>query len=437
MTGTAMTSSEEFFKVYQLDTIVVPTHKDIQRIDRDDLIFQTEQGKFKAITSKIKELNALGQPVLIGTVSIEKNEMLSAYLTKEGVKHEVLNAKNHEQEGSIIASAGHKGAVTIATNMAGRGVDIKLGGVPFEKSAYDEVKSIGGLFVIGTERHEARRIDNQLRGRSGRQGDPGETQFYVSMQDELMRIFSTDLVKSMMGRLGIPEDQPIQNKIISRSLESAQEKIEGINFDQRKQLLSYDNVLNTQRDSIYKRRRAILFSEEEALKEELSVLTESSSEANTLIQKKITDIGQQNFMNLLRRFLLQSIDTFWIDHLEAMSYVRSSVALRAYGQRDPLIEYQKEGRILFEDLKKAITNRVLSLVQNIDEQAFQREEERVRQAMAVAQKAGGSAAVTADQSAGSEFGRNDLVTISKGGKEQTLKYKKAEALLSQGWEIKK
>lgn len=437
MAGTAMTSSEEFFKVYQLDTIVVPTHRDIQRIDRDDLIFQTEQGKFKAITSKIKELNALGQPVLVGTVSIEKNEMLSAFLTKEGVKHEVLNAKNHEQEGSIIARAGHKGAVTIATNMAGRGVDIKLGGVPFDKSAYDEVKSVGGLFVIGTERHEARRIDNQLRGRSGRQGDPGETQFYVSMQDELMRIFSTDLVKSMMGRLGIPEDQPIQNKIISRSLESAQEKIEGINFDQRKQLLAYDNVLNTQRDSIYKRRRAILFSEEDAFKDELAALTESSPEANSLIQKKITDIGQQNFMNLLRRFLLQSIDTFWIDHLEAMSYVRSSVALRAYGQRDPLIEYQKEGRILFEDLKKAITNRVLSHVQNIDEQAFSREEERVRRAMAQAQKVGGNAAVTADQSVASEFGRNDLVTISKDGQEQTLKYKKAEALLGQGWEIKK
>jgi preprotein translocase subunit SecA len=437
MTGTAMTSSEEFFKVYNLDTIVVPTHRDIQRIDRDDLIFQSEQGKFQAITTKIKELNAKGQPVLIGTVSIEKNEMLSAFLTKEGVKHELLNAKNHEQEGSIVAQAGRKGAVTIATNMAGRGVDIKLGGVPFNKEAYEEVKSVGGLFVIGTERHEARRIDNQLRGRSGRQGDPGETQFYVSMQDELMRIFSTDLVKNMMARLKIPEDQPIQNKIITKSLESAQEKIEGLNFDQRKQLLAYDNVLNTQRDAIYKRRRAILFGADDALKSELSVLEDVSGEAKAMIGKKIADIGQQNFMQLLRRFLLQSIDMFWIDHLEAMSYVRSSVALRAYGQRDPLIEYQKEGRGMFEALKQSVTHRVLSLIENIDEQAFRREEERVRHAMEIAQKSGGSVDTTPLTVASPEFGRNDVITILKDGQEQTLKFKKAEALLAQGWEIKK
>lgn len=437
MTGTGMTSSEEFFKVYQLDTVVVPTHKEIQRIDRDDLIFQTEQGKFKAITAKIKELNAKGQPVLIGTVSIEKNEMLSAFLTKEGVKHEVLNAKNHEQEGNIIAAAGHKGAVTIATNMAGRGVDIKLGGVPFDQSAYEEVKSLGGLFVIGTERHEARRIDNQLRGRSGRQGDPGETQFYVSMEDELMRIFSTDLVKSMMGRLGIPEDQPIQNKIITRSLESAQEKIEGINFDQRKQLLAYDNVLNTQRDSIYKRRRAILLGEPETLKAELEALVVANPAAADVVAKKRDEIGEQNFMQFLRRFLLQSIDTFWIDHLEAMSYVRSSVALRAYGQRDPLIEYQKEGRTMFESLKHSISNRVVTLISNIDEQAFRREEERVRQAMAIAQKSGGSAGVSASETQAAEYGRNDMVTITKDGQEQTLKFKKAEPLLGEGWEIKK
>jgi preprotein translocase subunit SecA len=436
MTGTAMTSSEEFFKVYQLDTVVVPTHRPIQRMDRDDLIFQTEEGKFKAITQKIKELNIKGQPVLIGTVSIEKNEMLSAFLTKEGIKHEVLNAKNHEEEGNIIARAGHKGAVTIATNMAGRGVDIKLGGVPFNQSAYEEVKSIGGMFVIGTERHEARRIDNQLRGRSGRQGDPGETQFYVSMSDDLMRIFSTDLVKNMMGRLGIPEDQPIQNKVITRSLESAQEKIEGLNFDQRKQLLSYDNVLNTQRDSIYKRRRAILFGEESILKSELENITSINPDINSIIQQKITEIGLENFLQLFRRFLLQSIDAFWIDHLEAMSYVRSAVALRAYGQRDPLIEYQKEGRTMFEDLKNAITERVIALVKNIDEQAFKKEEERVRNAMIQAQKSGGSDVSGGDLKT-SEYGRNDMVTIIKDGQEQTLKFKKAQELLLEGWEIKK
>lgn len=437
MTGTALTSSEEFFKVYQLDTVVVPTHRPIQRMDKQDLIFQTEEGKFKAITQKIKELNENGQPVLIGTVSIEKNEMLSAFLTKEGIKHEVLNAKNHEEEGNIIARAGHKGSVTIATNMAGRGVDIKLGGVPFNKEAYEEVKSLGGIFVIGTERHEARRIDNQLRGRSGRQGDPGETQFYVAMSDDLMRIFSTDLVKNMMGRLGIPEDQPIQNKIITRSLESAQEKIEGINFDQRKQLLSYDNVLNTQRDSIYNRRRAILFGEKEDILSELNLLYKSNPESEEMIANKMKEVGEENFLQLLRRFLLQSIDMFWIDHLEAMSYVRSAVALRAYGQRDPLIEYQKEGRIMFENLKHSIANRVISLIQNIDEQAFKKEEERVRNAMKIAQKSGGDAAVLADETQTNVFGRNDLVTIVKEDQEQTLKYKKAEQYFADGWEIKK
>lgn len=436
MTGTALTSSEEFFKVYQLDTVVVPTHRPIQRIDHQDLIFQTEEGKFKAITQKIKELNEKGQPVLIGTVSIEKNEMLSNFLNKEGIKHEVLNAKNHEEEGNIIARAGHKGAVTIATNMAGRGVDIKLGGVPFNKEAYEEVKALGGIFVIGTERHEARRIDNQLRGRSGRQGDPGATQFYVAMSDDLMRIFSTDLVKNMMGRLGIPEDQAIQNKIITRSLESAQEKIEGINFDQRKQLLSYDNVLNTQRDSIYKRRRAILVGEKDDLKSELETLAQINPEIDTLVKAKMGEIGEDNFMQLFRRFLLQSIDMYWIDHLEAMSYVRSAVALRAYGQRDPLIEYQKEGRTMFEMLKSAISNRVVALIQNIDEQAFKKEEERVKKAMLAAQKVGGNAIVSEEEE-DLGLGRNDVVTIVKGDKEETMKFKRAQPLLSQGWEIKK
>jgi preprotein translocase subunit SecA len=236
MTGTAETSSEEFYKVYRLDTIVVPTNKNIERLDQQDLIFQTEKGKFQAITRKIKELNQKGQPVLIGTVSIEKNELLSEFLKKENIEHNILNAKNHEQEGEIIARAGKSAMVTIATNMAGRGVDIKLGGVPFDSGKYDQVKNAGGLYVLGTERHEARRIDNQLRGRSGRQGDPGETQFFVSMEDSLMRIFATDTIKNMMGRFGIPEDEPIQNSIISKSIESAQNKIEGFNFDSRKHL---------------------------------------------------------------------------------------------------------------------------------------------------------------------------------------------------------
>ncbi len=437
MTGTAMTSSEEFFKVYNLDTVIVPTHRTIQRIDRDDLIFQTEEGKFKAITAKIKELHKKGQPVLIGTVSIEKNEMLSAYLKKEGIPHDVLNAKNHEEEGNIIAKAGHKGAVTIATNMAGRGVDIKLGGVPFNQQAYEEVKELGGLFVIGTERHEARRIDNQLRGRSGRQGDPGETQFYVAMSDDLMRIFSTDLVKNMMGRLGIPEDQPIQNKIITRSLENAQEKIEGIHFDSRKQVLAYDNVLNTQRDSIYKRRRSILLGDIDALEEELQKISSINFETKSIIDHKISEIGKNNFMNLFRRFLLQTIDSYWVDHLESMSYVRSAVSLRAYGQRDPLIEYQKEGRIMFEQLKDLIVERVILLISHIDEQAFKKEEDRVRQAMLEAQKSGGTDIVGSPTDNSKEYSRNDVVTIIKEGQEQTLKFKKAQELLKEGWEIKK
>jgi preprotein translocase subunit SecA len=237
MTGTALTSSEEFLKIYGLDVIPVPPNRPSVRIDNNDLIFQTEQGKFKAIARKVKELHDKGQPVLIGTVSVEKNELLSAFLTHEGVPHELLNAKNHEREGEIIAQAGRDASVVIATNMAGRGVDIKLGGNPGSPEAYATVKEHGGLFVLGTERHEARRIDNQLRGRSGRQGDPGETQFFVSLEDSLMRIFASDTIKSMMGRFGIPEDEPIENRMITRALENAQEKIEGFNFDARKHVL--------------------------------------------------------------------------------------------------------------------------------------------------------------------------------------------------------
>ncbi|KKP64814.1 MAG: Protein translocase subunit SecA [Candidatus Nomurabacteria bacterium GW2011_GWF2_35_12] len=258
MTGTAETSAEEFLKVYNLDVMVIPTNRPVIRKDHSDLIFQSEQGKFKAIAKKIKELNEKGQPVLIGTISIEKNELLSVYLKQEGVSHVILNAKNHEKEGEIIAQAGKRSAVTIATNMAGRGIDIKLGGNPLVKKEYDFVKSVGGLFVLGTERHEARRIDNQLRGRSGRQGDPGETQFYVSLEDDLMRVFGSERIKTMMGRFGIPEDQPIENRFISRSLENAQAKIEGFHFDARKNTLEYDDVMNHQRKVIYQRRQKMM-----------------------------------------------------------------------------------------------------------------------------------------------------------------------------------
>lgn len=417
MTGTAATSAEEFYKVYGLEVCIVPTNKQPVRIDQNDQIFQTELGKFKALSRKVKELHAKGQPVLIGTVSIEKNELLSQFLKAEGVPHQMLNAKNHEREGEIIAQAGKKGGVTIATNMAGRGVDIKLGGNPNTPESYEEVKAAGGLFVLGTERHEARRIDNQLRGRSGRQGDPGETQFYVSMEDTLMRVFASDMMKSMMGKLGVPEDEPIEHKLISRSLESAQEKIEGFNFDSRKHVLEFDDVINSQRKSVYGRRRKLLLGKLDDVEEELNSIigagsadmgssptigavrtTESltapsflaspavvgesanqrrseegsdpmsaspASQLSSVISKKITEFGRENFLNAVRIVLLQAIDMYWVEHLEVMDYTRSSVNLRAYGQRDPLVEYKKEGLRLFKEMQAAMQAQVTKVLPHI------------------------------------------------------------------------
>ena len=258
MTGTAVTEAEEFGKIYKLEVVVVPTNKSDHRTDNNDRIYKTEQGKFKAIAERVKECRTKDQPILIGTISVEKNEMLSAYLTANGISHEILNAKNHEREGEIIAQAGRPGAITLATNMAGRGVDIKLGGVPAVPDNVRKVVAAGGLFVLGTERHESRRIDNQLRGRSARQGDPGETQFFVSTDDDLMRIFAGERTKNMMERFNIPDDMPIEQKLITRLLETAQKKVESHNFDIRKHLLEYDDVLNKHRQSIYRRRREIL-----------------------------------------------------------------------------------------------------------------------------------------------------------------------------------
>ncbi len=372
MTGTAMTSSEEFYKVYGLNIIAVPTHKSSQRKDHNDFIFQTEIGKFKAVAKKIKELHETGRPVLVGTVSIEKNELLSAYLTKEGVPHQLLNAKNHEKEGEIISQAGKKGAVTIATNMAGRGVDIKLGGNPTSPEVYEEVKSLGGLFVLGTERHDARRIDNQLRGRSGRQGDAGETQFFVSLEDSLMRIFASDTIKKLMGRFGIPEDEPIQNKLITRSLETAQTKIEGFNFDARKHILEFDDVLNFQRKTVYARRHRILFSAKEELADFMTSLVLGIEDKNfsEIFTEKIKNIfTDEVFALTTRRLVLQAIDMFWVEHLEAMDYMRSSVNLRAYGQRDPLVEYKKEGLQLFKTMQQATEDEIIKLFPNIESSA--------------------------------------------------------------------
>lgn len=368
MTGTALTSKEEFFKVYGLDVIVIPTHRTINRKDHNDLIYQTEKGKLEAVARKVKELNLSGQPVLIGTVSIDKNELLSAYLTSAGIPHTVLNAKNHEREGEIIANAGRKGAVTVATNMAGRGVDIKLGGVPFDSKHYDEVKALGGLFVFGTERHEARRIDNQLRGRSGRQGDPGETQFYVSLEDDLMRIFGSDRIKKMMGRFGIPEDQPIENRFITNTLEGAQAKIEGFHFDARKHTLEYDNVMNHQRKVIYDRRRTMLSGSHQDLEVFLNDLSETYPELKEIIVEKRAAAGDEAFFDTVRRIALYTTDNLWVEHLETMEYTRSSVNLRAYGQREPLIEYKKEGLRLFKEMEAMFKEQVSSLIKtmNID-----------------------------------------------------------------------
>jgi preprotein translocase subunit SecA len=428
MTGTALTEAEEFYKIYKLEAVAVPTHKPMIRIDRGDSVYKSEKGKYAAIVKDVKERHVKRQPVLIGTVSIQKNEELAESLKQAGVPFEILNAKNHEHEAAIIAQAGSLGAVTVATNIAGRGVDILLGGNPIIPEDAAKVKEAGGLYVIGTERHESRRIDNQLRGRSGRQGDPGESRFYVSVEDELMRIVGGDRLKSMMTRLGIPEDQPIEAKLVSSSIEQAQKKIEGLNFDTRKHVLEYDDIMGKQRSVIYKRRRTWL-ENSEALREEIAnyirkeisrivheyIETEKNSESEesqlpkflqTLktflpiddaqskeVERLVNDAGgdidaaltdyisdvadqryeeKENALNqqlsqlnntvstsapvdssksvmrqLERAVALQNLDTVWMQHLDTMSYLRDSVNLRSYGQRDPLVEYKREGYDLF------------------------------------------------------------------------------------------
>ena len=411
MTGTGLTSEEEFRSVYDLDVVSIPTHKDIKRNDHDDLIFQTEQGKFKAIIKSVKEKHEKGQPILIGTTSIEVNERLSAAFRAEGIPHEMLNAKKHEREGEIIAQAGKKGSVTISTNMAGRGVDIKLGGNPAPEGDYEAVKEAGGLYVIGTERHDARRIDNQLRGRAGRQGDPGETQFFVSLEDKLMRIFASDSVKSLMSRLGIQEDEPIQNKMITRSLESAQTKIEGVNFDSRKHVLGFDDVLNHQRQTIYSRRKEILTVDEERVVE---IAKEILAEEANILEEKRTELEPEVFIRGLRQLLMQAYDMLWIEHLETMDYLRSSVNLRSYGGRDPFIEYKKEGLRLFRNLENNISTVVSEALPRMGAQTPQ------QRASVVPPEVG-------------KIGRNELVKITNGFETKEIKFKKAESLLKSGW----
>lgn len=396
MTGTAKTEEEEFRNIYNMQVVVIPTNKPIARDDKPDLIFATMNGKYSAVAAEIAERHKKGQPVLVGTVAIETSEIISNLLDKHKIPHNVLNAKNHEREAEIIANAGNKGAVTIATNMAGRGTDIKLG---------EGVLDLGGLAVIGTERHESRRIDNQLRGRSGRQGDPGVTQFYLSLEDDLMRRFGSDKMKAMMTRLGMDDNQPIQSGMVSKAVESAQKRVEGNNFDARKRLLQYDDVLRQQREVIYKERRDVLETEnmralvESMIQESIenivavhtqgdrkdwnlksiedyiqaNLLEEGAVKASDLegkspeeiiafifaeVQKRYDEKEEMLTPERMREFekviLLRSIDTKWIDHIDAMDQLRQGIHLRAYGQTDPLREYEQEGFAMFEDMVAAI-----------------------------------------------------------------------------------
>ena len=356
MTGTALTSAEEFDKVYKLDVIAVPPNRLMVRQDFSDKVFRTENGKYIAIVREIEEINKKGQPILVGTRSVERNEYLGRLLETKGIPHNILNAKNHEREGEIIAQAGKIGSVTIATNMAGRGVDIILGGNPTTPEDAQKTKELGGLHVIGTERHEARRIDNQLRGRSGRQGDPGSTQFFVSLEDDLMRIFGGEKIKSLMAALNIPEDEPIQAGMISGAIESAQEKIEGFNFDLRHHLLEYDDVLNKHREIIYKKRKAFLANPKIEIQNFKQI-------QNSNFQKEINDkekeLGEENFIQVCKFVSLQVIDNLWQEHLSYMDYIRDSVRLRAYGGRDPLVEYKNEGHRAFSQLLATIDANVI------------------------------------------------------------------------------
>ena len=395
MTGTAATEEEEFNQIYGIDVIEIPANRPVAREDRTDRIYKTEAGKFKALVKEVKELRKKGQPVLIGTVSIEKNERLSALLTAAKIPHQVLNAKNNEGEASIVAKAGQKGAVTLATNIAGRGTDIVLG---------KGVKELGGLVVIGSERHESRRIDNQLRGRCGRQGDPGMTQFYVSCEDDLMRIFGGDRVAALMERLGIEEDQAIENRAVSRTLENAQKKVEGYNYDSRKNVVQYDDVMNRHRKAVYTIRRRALMAEDISKQIKQMVELEAADwakitgfepkefyrELDTVFpfsQKQIKELKTtQDDKERLKRFkeyayevyvdresalgadvmrqvereaIMQVLDQLWMEHLESMDHLRNGIGWRSIGQKDPLVEYRREGQILFEQMQATLRQEVV------------------------------------------------------------------------------
>ncbi|WP_066387477.1 preprotein translocase subunit SecA [Neobacillus mesonae] len=459
MTGTAKTEEEEFRNIYNMNVIVIPTNRPIARDDRADLIYASMDGKFRAVVEDIAERYQKGQPVLVGTVAIETSELVSKMLLKKGVRHNVLNAKNHAREAEIIAEAGQQGAVTIATNMAGRGTDIKLG---------EGVRELGGLAVIGTERHESRRIDNQLRGRSGRQGDPGVTQFYLSMEDELMRRFGSDNMKNMMTKLGMDDTQPIQSKMVSRAVESAQKRVEGNNFDARKQLLQYDDVLRQQREIIYKQRDEVLESENlrdivqnmilRSIERHVNVLAPAHADeeewnlqgivdyvhANLLPEGDITleDLNGKDSEEMIeiifakakeryaekeeildpeqmREFekvvTLRAVDSKWIDHIDAMDQLRQGIHLRAYGQTDPLREYQHEGFAMFEAMIESVEDETAMYIMKA-EIRNNLERQEVAQGHAVNPKEDGETVKKKPKVNKETIGRNDPCPCGSGKK---------------------
>lgn len=371
MTGTAATESEEFFKIYKLEVVVIPTNKECIRKDDNDVIYKTEAGKFKAVADEIEARHKKGQPVLVGTTSVDKSELLHSFLQRRAISHEILNAKNHEKEALIIAQAGRLGAVTISTNMAGRGVDILLGGDPQDPEEQKKVLNAGGLCVLGTERHESRRIDNQLRGRSGRQGDPGESKFFVSLQDDLMRIFGGESVSRIMDKFGIDENIPLEAGMVSKAIENAQKRVEGFNFDRRKQLVEMDDIMNTHREVVYKIRRRIL-ELGEGKEENKEWVVEKLSEFSGLSEdewvKKENEFEKETWLQIVSGFSLPVIDFLWMDHLVDMDQVREGIGLRGYAQRDPMVEYKKEGHERFEILVSKIYamvgERLLSVSKN-------------------------------------------------------------------------
>ena len=508
MTGTAETEAEEFLKIYKLDVLPIPTNRELRRIENSDVIYRTEREKFEAVVKEIRQCNEKGQPVLVGTITIDRSEKLSTMLKRAGIKHVVLNAKYHEKEAEIVAQAGRKGAVTIATNMAGRGTDILLGGNPefhardilrrreidpaqatpdqwreaiaqvkpdIDKE-HEEVVSAGGLHIIGTERHEARRIDNQLRGRSGRQGDPGSSRFYVSLEDDLMRIFAAERISGIMQRLGMEEGVPIESRLVSRQIESAQKRVEGQNFGYRKHVLEYDDVMNKQREAVYGLRRQLLVGPDQ--KEYLMGIADeimagivqqfaneetNPSEWDTeALVRGVTqqfgfdmraegidpgELGSKELEDALvnraheiydakeavisapamrfheRMIMLQIVDSHWKDHLLAMDHLKEGIGLRGYGQRDPLVEYKKESFTLFEDLMSRVeddTIRFLFLLQPVDEkkQAEEAERRKRRQQMMLDQQAAASGGTGNSQVKrdAAKVGRNDPCPCGSGKK---------------------